>query len=85
MSTSITEVTQMKPGEYFKVRSPAGGIRQAPFTKQVGGFTGDGHVLSSHDDDRGITYPLDMANYLGTVSVFSSDIGSYTTVHEFSQ
>ena len=82
---SINSISEIKLGDYVKIRSSEGGIKQAPCTKQVAGFTGDGHILSSNDEDRGITYPLDMANYLGTVSVFSSDIGSYTTVHEFSK
>lgn len=81
----ITNINEIKLGDYVKIRSSEGGIKQAPCTKQVAGFTGDGHVLSNNEADRGITYPLGMVNYLGTVSVFNADIGSYTTVHEFSK
>ncbi|KAB3419253.1 hypothetical protein F9Z84_07040 [Escherichia coli] len=82
---SITSINEIKPTEYVTIRSNEGGIKQAPCTKQVAGITSDGHILSSDENDRGITYPLDMANYIGTVSVFSPDIGSYTVVHEFSK
>lgn len=82
---NITSISEIKLTDYVKIRSSEGGIKQAPCTIQVAGFTGDGHALSSNEADRGITYPLDMANYLGTVSVFNSDIGSYTTIHEFSK
>ncbi|EBY9764055.1 hypothetical protein D5W64_13155 [Salmonella enterica subsp. enterica serovar Saintpaul] len=63
----ITAISEMKPGEYFKIDSAEGGITKAPCTRRILAV-GDKSVASDAFADKGYYFKLKMENYLGTIT-----------------
>lgn len=64
----LKSILEILPGQLIEIKSKAGGIQQAPFTKTVATVTEDGFTVTD-TDYAGYVFPLSMDNYVGTIDV----------------
>lgn len=74
----ITAISEMKPGEYFKIDSAEGGITKAPCTRRILAV-GTKTVASDAFSDKGYHFKLNMKNYIGTIKTANGMV-----IHQFS-